>query len=365
MDDAVFVDGQIALHRQTVVVLGHEVFKELAVLDGAAYVQVHQIHVVHGGGVDLTVEAEGFRQVRDLERAGDAVLPAHVGADDVGGALGDDLRHAPMAAACGLGGGDGDIQRAAELGVLPELKVAEGLLKPAVVELLQLAADTDGVVERVVAHGVGHEDEVRADRVAHCLVHLHVEADRSAGVGLVGFDAAGLVVQGLVHIGLHIGIEVGACVDGQTVAVSANIFIERQASFLGADVPQGHIHGAGEEDGEERLMPVHDPELLKDGLAVMGVAAENDRADALLKVRLAQRAAAGGHAGGYAFNAGVGGELDDQHVPAHLGAALALFVKQAVPALDPPGFKFCNNHIMYSFLRMTRKMCRKNVSHLL
>ena len=103
MDDAVLIDGQLALHGQGIVLFGHKVLKVFAVLDGAADMQVDQIHVVHGGGVDLAVQAEGFGQMGNLQCAGDAVLPADIRADDVGGVLGDDLRHAPVATAGGLG----------------------------------------------------------------------------------------------------------------------------------------------------------------------------------------------------------------------------------------------------------------------
>ena len=66
VDDAVLVDGQQALHRERIILLGDKILKELAVLDGAADVQVDQIHVVHGRGVDLAVEAEGLSKVGNL-----------------------------------------------------------------------------------------------------------------------------------------------------------------------------------------------------------------------------------------------------------------------------------------------------------
>ena len=84
MDDAMFVNGQFALHGQGVVFFRYEVLEILTVLDGAADMQVDKIHVVHGGGVDLAVQAECFCQMCDLQRAGDAVLPTDIRADDIG-----------------------------------------------------------------------------------------------------------------------------------------------------------------------------------------------------------------------------------------------------------------------------------------
>ena len=241
MDDAMFVNGQFALHGQGVVFFRYEVLEVLTVLDGAADMQVDKIHVVHGGGVDLAVQAECFCQMCDLQRAGDAVLPTDIRADDIGSVLSNDLRHTPVAAAGGLGGSDRDIQCAAQLGVFIQLKVAEGLFEPLIIQPFQLTSHGDGFVDGIVAHGVGHQQVVGADSVAD-----------------------------------------GAGIDRQAVAASADVLIKRKPGFLGTDIPQGYIHGAGQEHGKECLMTVDGPQFLEDGLTVMGVTSQNNRADALL-----------------------------------------------------------------------------------
>ena len=43
------------------------------------------------------------------------------------------------------------------------------------------------------------------------------------------------------------------------------------------------------------------------------------------------------------FDAGIRRELQDEHIPAHFCAALALFVEEAAAALYPPGFEFGDN----------------------
>ena len=91
-------------------------------------------------------------------------------------------------------------------------------------------------------------------------------------------------------------------------------------------------------------MTVDGPQFLEDGLTVMGVTSQNNRADALLQVSFAHSAAAGCHAGGNALNAGVGGQFDGDDIPAHFGTALTLFVKQAAAALDPPCLELGNDH---------------------
>ena len=68
----------------------------------------------------------------------------------------------------------------------------------------------------------------------------------------------------------------------QAVAASADVLIKRKPGFLGTDIPQGYIHGAGQEHGKECLMTVDGPQFLEDGLTVMGVTSQNNRADALL-----------------------------------------------------------------------------------
>ena len=134
MDDAVLIDGQLALHGQGIVLFGHKVLKVFAVLDGAADMQVDQIHVVHGGGVDLAVQAEGFGQMGNLQCAGDAVLPAYVCPDDISGPLGDYLSDSPVAASGGLCGGNRNIQSPTQLGILIKLKITEGFFKPLIVQ---------------------------------------------------------------------------------------------------------------------------------------------------------------------------------------------------------------------------------------
>ena len=181
-------------------------------------------------------------------------------------------------------------------------------------------------------------------------MHFHVKADRAARMCLVAGDAFALVVQGFVHVFLDCAVEVAAGVDRQAVAAGTDILIKRQAGFLGADIPQGHIHRAGQEHREKRFVAVDGPQLLEDGLAVMGITAQHHGTDALLQVGFAHSAAAGSHTGGNAFNAGIGGQLDGNHIPAHLSAALTLFVKQAAAALDPPCLEFGNNHQKHLFL---------------
>ena len=199
--------------------------------------QVDKIHVVHGGGVDLAVQAECFCQMCDLQRAGDAVLPADIRADDIGSVLSNDLRHTPVAAAGGLGGSDRDIQCAAQLGVFIQLKVAEGLFEPLVIQPFQLTSHGDGFVDGIVAHGVGHQQVVGADSVADGLMHFHIKADRPARMGFVAGNAFALVVESLVHILLNSAVEVAAGIDRQAVAASADVLIKRKPGFLGTDIP--------------------------------------------------------------------------------------------------------------------------------
>ena len=75
MDNAVFVDGKHSLHGEPEVFFRNKIFKVFAVADGAGYMEVHQVHEVHGSGVDLTVDPESFRHMAYLQGAGNAVFP--------------------------------------------------------------------------------------------------------------------------------------------------------------------------------------------------------------------------------------------------------------------------------------------------
>ena len=113
-------------------------------------------------------------------------------------------------------------------------------------------------------------------------MHFHIKADRPARMGFVAGNAFALVVESLVHILLNSAVEVAAGIDRQAVAASADVLIKRKPGFLGTDIPQGYIHGTGQEHGKECLMTVDGPQFLEDGLTVMGVTSQNNRADALL-----------------------------------------------------------------------------------
>ncbi|CDF24205.1 unknown [[Clostridium] clostridioforme CAG:511] len=305
---------------------------------------VGQIHIVHGSGVHLAVEPEAVRHVGDFQGAGDAVLPAHVRAHDVGGPLGDALGHTPVAAPCGLRGGDGDVHGPAQICVFVELKIPERFLKPLVIQPFQLPRHPDRVAQGVLAHGVAHQGVAGADRLPQRRVDFHVEFQRPAGVGLVPQNSLFLIIQGLVHIFLHGAVEIAAGIDRQPVAEGTDVFVQRQTGSFCAHIPQRHIHRPWEKNREKCLVTVHIPQLIENGLAVVGIAPQHHGGDAVVQIVFRHPAAPGGHAGGHALCAVVGSQLDGEHIPAHLRAALPFFVKQTAPAFNPPALEFYDDH---------------------
>lgn len=61
MDDAVFVDRKITLHRQTIIILRYEVFKVFAVLDGTAHMWQEAVQSVYA-----TYDADDQEMIKKL-----------------------------------------------------------------------------------------------------------------------------------------------------------------------------------------------------------------------------------------------------------------------------------------------------------
>src|SRR5262245_38992074 len=72
-------------------------FKELAVLDGRAAMEIDEFERMKNGGVQLALQPERFRQMRGLHNRSDSGFPRHVGADNVHDAFGDAVRRRVMA----------------------------------------------------------------------------------------------------------------------------------------------------------------------------------------------------------------------------------------------------------------------------
>ena len=76
----------------------------------------------------------------------------------------------------------------------------------------------------------------------------------------------------------------------------------------------------------------------------MGIAPEQDRGDAVMKIAFGDTAAAGSHTGCNPLGSVIGSQFDRKYVPAHFCAALALLIEQTLVASYPPCLKFRNNH---------------------
>ena len=83
----------------------------------------------------------------------------------------------------------------------------------------------------------------------------------------------------------------------------------------------------------------------------MGIPAQDHRGNVVVEIAFGDIAASGCQGSGQPFDSGVGGEPDDDHVPVHGAATPAFLVKKAFVTLYPPGFKFLDFHIGFSFQR--------------
>ena len=93
-------------------------------------------------------------------------------------------------------------------------------------------------------------------------------------------------------------------------------------------------------------MPVDVPQLVPDRLALKGIAAQQDRADVLLQIRLGHRAVPRGQRRGQTFDATVRRDFEYDDVPRHPAFSLALLIEQTGVALDPPGFESDYFHLI-------------------
>ena len=76
----------------------------------------------------------------------------------------------------------------------------------------------------------------------------------------------------------------------------------------------------------------------------MGIAPEQDRGDAVMKIAFGDTAAAGSHTGCNPLCAVIGSQLNCENIPAHFCSALTFFIEQTLVTSYPPCLKFRNNH---------------------
>ena len=145
-DDAMFIDGQQAFHGELEIFLWHKVFEILTIADSTRHMQVHNVHIVHGRGVDLAVQTEAFSQMGNLQSSRNTAFPGNICPNDICSLLIDNLSHTPVTTTGCLCGSNRKVESFAELGVFIGFEITERFFQPDVVQLFQLTSHLNGFV---------------------------------------------------------------------------------------------------------------------------------------------------------------------------------------------------------------------------
>ena len=221
-----------------------------------------------------------------------------------------------------FGGHDRDVELLAQLHVRVDILLVERILEPQETQPLDGAADAHGIVVAVAPGGIEHQREVVADRPPRRLAHLDVLAGVLRRVDLVGLPAVRLEGCGLAGIGVAAVEDLARGIGADGRAIRAEQPVERDASRLGADVPQRRVARSDHAQPRDTLAGAHGGMQV---LASAGVSAHQDgfeESDQRAGVGLGR--AGGGTEEGVTLDAGIGVDAQQPEIAAAGGVLRSL-----------------------------------------